>query len=101
VLSNILSEPKGSLGFKLVSNFSGFSQYFHNYVHYAVQDVEPLVIACLQQESNSSSCPPTQQAKNGQLVTALRSFGKTLTSLAKQILSLAGGKNPKINKKSF
>ncbi len=51
------------------------------------------MISCLQQESNASSCPPTQQAKNGQLVSALRNYGKTLTSLAKQIEALVASRD--------
>lgn len=88
VLSNVLSDPKGKFGYNLVKDFEAFSQNLQNYTHYAVHDIEPVLISCLQQESNSSICPPTQQAKNGQLISALKSYGKTLTSLAVQIEKL-------------
>ena len=61
VLSNVLSDPKGKFGYNLVKDFKSFSQNLQNYTHYAVQDIEPVLISCLQQESNSSICPPTQQ----------------------------------------
>lgn len=76
-----------------MNEFSSFASNLKSYTNYAVQDIEPLMIACLQQESNSSSCPPTQQAKNSQLITALKSYGKTLQSLSEQIEELAKSKD--------
>ncbi len=71
VLSEILSSQNYS-GWEVVKQFREFVAHFASYVHYNAEDVQPLVISCLQQESNSPSCPPTQQAKNSQLVTSFR-----------------------------
>ena len=91
VLSNVLSNPSGKFGFHLLRQFDGFSVNFNNYVNYAVQDVEPLLIACLCQESNASSCPPTQRTQNGLLCNAFKSFGKCLTSVGDTITKLVKG----------
>ena len=84
----MLSNPKGKFGFLLVRDFEEFSNSISRYVKYAVHEIEPLVIACLQQESNCPSCPPTQQAKNGQLISTLRNYSRSLTTLSDQIEQL-------------
>ena len=64
---------------------------------YAVQDVEPLLVACLHQESNASICPPTQRTQNGLLCNAFQSFGKCLTIVGEHISRLVKGKQNHID----
>ena len=67
-LSGLLSGNKFTGGRHLLtSGLAGFSSALAAYVKYAVDDVEPLVVVSIQQESNSSSSSPTQQSTNGQL----------------------------------
>ena len=88
VLSNVLSDPKGKFGFLLVQDFQGFCDDLKTYVNYSVKEIEPLIVSCLQQESNSSACPPTQQAKNGQLISAIKKYGKTLENFCQHLEQL-------------
>lgn len=86
VLADALSNDNN--GRVTASMFTEVAQNVESYVRYAVQDVEPLLISCLHHESNQSSCPPTQQARNGQLATFLKNYGQSLTSLADQLVQL-------------
>ena len=79
ILSNVLSNCQDHFGgLPLLKKFQGFAQNFSHFVQYAVEDVEPLLITCIQHESNASSCPPSQQSKNGHLCTAFRHYGRSL-----------------------
>ena len=66
-LSDLLSNKFTGGRDLLTAGFARFSAHLTAYVKYAVEDVESLVIVSIQQESNSSSCSPSQQAINGQL----------------------------------
>ena len=79
------------MGFHLLKHFDIFSVNFNNYVNYAVRDVQPLLIACLHQESNASSCPPTQRTQNGLLCNTFETFGKCLTTVGDNIAKLVKG----------
>merc|ERR1719414_106954 len=46
------------------------------------------MIVSIQQESNSSSCSPNQQAKNGQLQSEIRAFNRVLERLGDHIETL-------------
>jgi len=93
ILSNILSNPKGNkFGFAILADFQGFLLNLKKYVDYT-QDIEPLLVSCLQQENNASSCPPTQQARNGQLMSALKAYDKCLNSLYEQMETLVHSKS--------
>ena len=85
MLSNILSNPKGNkFGFAILTDFQDFLLNLKRYVDYT-QDIEPLLVSCLQQENNASSCPPTQQARNGQLMSGLKAYDKCLNNLYEQV----------------
>jgi len=90
ILSNLLSLK--TLGFdsckQVLKEFAKFSQPLANYVKYAVEEIEPLMIVSIQQESNSSSCSPNQQAKNGQLQSEIRAFNRVLERLGDHIETL-------------
>lgn len=98
VLSNLLSSPSGGskspeplfAPLTLVGHFKGFSAALADYVRFASEDVEPLLIVAIQQESNSSSCSPTQQAKNCQLQTTFRSIHRVLVRLSGHVANLCG-----------
>ena len=93
MLSNILSNPKGNkFGFAILADFAGFLLTLKKYVDYT-QDIEPLLVSCLQQENNASSCPPTQQARNGQLMSALKAYDMCLINLYEQMETLIHSKS--------
>ena len=73
-------------------HISGFLLNLKKYVDYT-QDIEPLLVSCLQQENNASSCPPTQQARNGQLMSALKAYDKCLNNLYEQMETLIHSKS--------
>jgi len=88
-LSGLLSGNKFTGGRHLLtSGLAGFSSALAAYVKYAVDDVEPLVVVSIQQESNSSSSSPTQQSTNGQLQSEIRAFNRVLERLSEHIETL-------------
>ena len=92
MLSHILSTPKGKFGFAILIEFEDFLTNLKTYVDYTA-DLEPLLVSCLQQENNVSSCPPTQQARNGQLMSAIKAYDKCLLTLYEHMERLIHSKN--------
>ena len=89
LLSQVLAR-KGSDTNPILTYLGPFCKSFKEYVDYAC-GLEALTIACLQHESNLHSCPPTQQAKNSQLQTSLRSYNRVMVRLGGYMETLAEG----------
>ena len=88
MLSKVLSRKSRERG-PVVGYVAPFAAAFKSYVEYACE-LEALTTACLQHESNLPSCPPSQQAKNGQLSTCLRSYNRVMVRLSDYVKRLDG-----------
>lgn len=97
ILSEILNPKSANFGQKTRLKFSSFFEKYSSYVEYAVHQVEPLVISCLQHENNSPLCSPTQQAKNVQFQSCLREFDQLLVQLAEKLSDLVKDEEPADN----
>lgn len=90
ILSNLLSGKNPGLdsSHQVLKQFAQFSQNLSSYVKYAVEEVEPLTIVSIQQESSSSATSPNQQTLNGQLQAEIRAFNRVLERLGDHIEAL-------------
>ena len=75
--------------------FSAFAVNLENYVTYAQNIIEPLIVASLSEESGKISCSTTQQSANNCVQAAIRSFNSNLSEVALQVITLSNenGKN--------
>ena len=68
--------------------FSAFAVNLENYVRYAQNIIEPLIVANLSEESGKISCSTTQQSANNCVQAAIRSFNSNLSEVASQVIIL-------------
>jgi hypothetical protein len=82
LLSKVLSGDGGDGS--IFSHLAPFATNFKAYVDYA-SSMETLTIACLQDENDNYSCPPSQQEKNGQFMASLTTMNEAMSKVAEQL----------------
>jgi hypothetical protein len=89
VLSGLLTsqgKEKHATSLSLPNYFSTFACNLQEYVNYAQNTIEPLLLATLREESSKISCSSTQQAANSRVQSAVKSFNSILSQVTIQVI---------------
>ena len=88
VLSGLLTsqeKEKPATSRSLATHFSIFASNLQEYVNYAQNTIEPILLTTLREESSKISCSSSQQMANNRVQSAVTSFNTNFSEVTTQV----------------